>query len=73
MRRPVTASMKRKMRSRCWAAVVNTVVAPSSMLPVPRQMRWELMRVSSIMRTRMTWARSGISSVMPRSFSMPMQ
>ena len=47
-----------------------TVVAPISMPPVPRQMRWQLMRVISIMSTRMTLARSGIWSVMPSSFSI---
>ena len=50
-----------------------TVVAPISMPPVPRQMRWLLMRVISIMSTRMTLARSGMSSVMPSSFSMARQ
>ena len=46
-----------------------TVVAPISMPPVARATRWEVIRLSSIMSTRMTLARSGIWSVMPSSFS----
>ena len=73
MRRPVTASKMRRMRSRSRKPTVMTVVAPSSMPPVPRQTRCELIRVSSIMSTRMMLARSGIWSVMPSSFSMARQ
>lgn len=50
-----------------------TVVAPSSMPPVPMQMRWLEMRVSSIISTRMICARSGMSSSMPSRRSMPRQ
>ncbi len=73
MRRPVIISMTRSSRSRSRKPTVMTVVAPISMPPVPRQMRWLLMRVISIMSTRMTLARSGIWSVMPSSFSMARQ
>ena len=50
-----------------------TVVAPISMPPVPMATKCELMRVSSIISTRMVEARSGIWSVMPSSFSMARQ
>ena len=73
MRRPVTASKTRRMRSRSRKPTVITVVAPISMPPVPRQTRWELTRVSSIIMTRMIEARSGMRSVMPRSRSMERQ
>ena len=43
--------------------MVITVSAPISMPPVARQTRWEEIRLSSIISTRMTLARSGISSV----------
>ena len=45
------------------------VVAPISMPPVARATRCEEIRLSSIISTRMTLARSGIWSVMPSSFS----
>ena len=73
MRSPVTASKMRRMRSRSRKPTVITVVAPSSMPPVPRHTRCELMRVSSIISTRMMLARSGIWSSMPRSRSTERQ
>ena len=43
------------------------------MPPVASHTRWEEIRLSSISSTRMTLARSGISSVMPSSFSTARQ
>jgi hypothetical protein len=51
--------------------MVMTVSAPISMPPVAMQTRCDEMRLSSIIMTRMTLARSGMSSVMPSSFSTP--
>ncbi|CPU63565.1 Uncharacterised protein [Mycobacteroides abscessus] len=73
MRSPVTASKIRRISSRAVNAMVMTVVAPISLPPVPRHTRWDAMRLSSIISTRMTLARSGTSSVMPRSFSTARQ
>ena len=53
--------------------MVITVRAPISMPPVPIATRWEAMRFSSITNTRSTDARSGMSSVMPSSFSTARQ
>ena len=53
--------------------MVMTVVAPSSIPPVATAMRWEPIRLSSIMSTRMSLARCGIWSVMPSSFSTDRQ
>ncbi len=39
-----------------------------SMPWVANQTRWELIRLSSVMRIRIAWPRGGIS--MPRSFSV---
>ncbi len=69
IRRPVISSNIWRMCSRPWNASVMIVVAPSSLPPVPRQMRWEAIRLSSIISTRMTLAFSGTSSTMPSSFS----
>ena len=69
MRRPVIISKMARMRSRSRKPTVITVVAPISMPPVARATRWEVIRLSSMSRTRMTLARSGIWSVMPSSFS----
>ena len=69
IRRPVTISKILRISSRPAKPVVMIVVAPSSLPPVPRQMKWELMRLSSIIITRMTDTFSGTSSVMPSSFS----
>lgn len=49
------------------------VVAPSSIPPVAIATRWEEIRLSSISMTRMTVARSGMSPVMPSSFSTARQ
>lgn len=49
------------------------VVAPSSIPPVAMATRCEESRFSSISRTRMAVARSGIWSSMPSSFSTPRQ
>ena len=73
IRRPVTISKMLRMRSRSRNPTVMTVVAPISMPPVPMATRCELTRVSSIMRTRSTLARSGMSSVIPSSFSIARQ
>ena len=73
IRRPVTISKIGRMRSRSRKPTVMTVVAPISMPPVPRATRWEVIRVSSIISTRITLARSGIWSVMPSSFSTARQ
>ena len=61
------------MRSRSRKPTVITVVAPISMPPVASATRWEPIRLSSISRTRIMLARSGIWSVMPSSFSTPRQ
>ena len=53
--------------------MVMIVVAPSSMPPVASAIRWEPIRLSSIISTRMSLARWGIWSVMPSSFSTPRQ
>ena len=73
IRRPVISSITARMRSRSRKPTVMTVVAPISMPPVARATRCEEIRVSSIIRTRMTLARSGTWSVTPSSFSMPRQ
>ena len=46
-----------------------SVVPPISLPPVPTATTWEAMRLSSMSSTRVTVAFSGMSSVMPRSFS----
>ena len=51
--------------------MVITVRAPISMPPVAMQTRWEEMRLSSMSRTRMTCAFSGMSSSMSSSRSTP--
>ncbi len=73
IRRPVMFSMTERIRSRSRKPIVMIVVAPISMPPVPRQMRWLEMRVSSIISTRIALARSGMSAVMPRTFSIARQ
>ncbi|CFR85084.1 Uncharacterised protein [Mycobacterium tuberculosis] len=49
------------------------VMAPNSMPPVANATKCDEIRLSSIISTRMTLTRSGISSVMPSSFSTPRQ
>ncbi|SHW19643.1 Uncharacterised protein [Mycobacteroides abscessus subsp. abscessus] len=49
------------------------VIAPSSMPPVASATRCEEMRFNSIISTRITLARSGISSEIPNSCSTPKQ
>lgn len=49
------------------------VVAPSSIPPVAMHTRWEESRLSSISSTRITVARSGMSPVIPSSFSTARQ
>ncbi len=61
------------MISRSRNPKIIAVSAPSSMPPVASATRCEDIRLSSIISTRMTVARSGISSVMPSSFSTPRQ
>ena len=51
--------------------MVITVSAPISMPPVAIATKWEEMRLSSMSRTRMTWAFSGMSSSMSSSRSTP--
>ena len=73
MRRPVISSKTRSTCSRALNPTIMIVVAPSSLPPVARHTRCEAMRLSSIIITRMTVARSGMSSVMPSSFSTARQ
>ena len=49
------------------------VVAPSSLPPVATKTRWEAIRLSSIMSTRIWLARSVTWSVTPSSFSTARQ
>ena len=53
--------------------MVMTVSAPISIPPVAMQTRCEEMRLSSMSRTRMTEAFSGMSSSMSRRRSTPRQ
>ena len=62
-----------RISSRAVKPTVMIVVAPSSLPPVARQTRCDVIRLSSIISTRMTVARSGTSSVMPSSFSTARQ
>ena len=73
MRRPEMSSKIRRISSRAVKPTVMIVVAPSSLPPVARHTRWDVIRLSSIISTRMTDARSGMSSVMPSSFSTARQ
>ncbi len=73
MRRPVISSNRSRTSSRSRKPIVITVSAPISMPPVAMQTRWEEIRLSSIRRTRMTCAFSGISSSMSSSRSTPRQ
>ena len=52
---------------------MNTVVAPSSRPIVPIAVRCEPIRLSSIISTRSTFARGGISASIPSRRSTPMQ
>ena len=69
MRSPVMCSKIRRISSRARKAVVNMVVAPNSLAPVPMATRCEAMRFSSIKSTRISLARVGIWSVIPKAFS----
>nr|CRL75941.1 hypothetical protein CPGR_01583 [Mycolicibacter nonchromogenicus] len=71
--RPLIASKMSSTSSRSRKPKSITESAPSSMPPVASATRCEEIRLSSIIRTRMTLARSGMSSVMPSSFSTPRQ
>ena len=73
MRRPVTISKMSRTSSRSRKPNSIAVSAPSSIPPVARATRWEEIRFSSIIITRMTLARSGIWSVMPSAFSIARQ
>ena len=73
MRRPEISSKILRISSRAVKPTVMIVVAPSSLPPVARQTRCDVIRLSSIISTRMTVARSGTSSVMPSSFSTARQ
>ena len=71
MRRPVTISKMSSTSSRSRKPNVMAVSAPSSMPPVAIATRWEETRLSSIIITRMTCARSGTWSSMSSSRSTP--
>ncbi len=73
MRRPVMYSNRSSTSSRSRKPKSIGVVAPSSRPKVAMATRWEEMRLSSIIMTRMVCARSGTRSVMPRSCSTAMQ
>jgi hypothetical protein len=71
MRSPVMSSKRSSTSSRSRKPIVITVSAPISMPPVAMATRWEEMRLSSMSRTRMTWAFSGTSASMSSSRSTP--
>ncbi len=71
MRSPVISSKRSSTSSRSRKPIVITVRAPISMPPVAMATRWEEIRLSSISRTRMTWAFSGIWSSTSSSRSTP--
>ena len=73
IRRPETISKTSKTFSRSRKAKIIGESAPSSRAPVPRATMCDEMRFSSIIRTRISLARSGMSFVIPRSFSTPKQ
>ena len=69
IRSPVIISKISRMYSRSRKPYNIMLMAPSSMPVVAIQTRCEEIRLSSIISTRMVFVRSGISSVMPSSFS----
>ncbi len=69
IRRPVIISKMSRMYSRSRKPYSIIEIAPSSMPVVASQTRCEEIRLSSIISTRMVFARSVIWSVMPSSFS----
>ncbi len=71
IRSPVISSNRSSTSSRSRKPIVITVSAPISMPPVAMATRWEEIRLSSMSRTRMTWAFSGMSSSMSSSRSTP--
>ena len=73
IRRPVISSRISSALSRSRKPSVIIVVEPSSMPPVARATAWLPIRLSSMVSTRSTLARSGTCSVMPSIFSMPRQ
>ncbi len=73
MRRPETISKMSRTSSRSRKPNSIAVSAPSSMPPVARATRCEEIRLSSIIITRMTVARSGICSVTSSAFSTARQ
>ena len=73
IRRPVTISKISRMYSRSRNPYSIIEIAPSSRPVVPSQTRCEEIRLSSIISTRITVARSVIWSVMPSSFSTARQ
>ncbi len=66
-RAPLIISKRSSSTSRSRKQYKNALIAPRSSACVPSQTRWLLMRVNSASSTRMTVARSGIST--PSSFS----
>jgi hypothetical protein len=73
IRSPATISKMSRAYSRSRNPLSMTVVAPSSRPNVAIATRCEEIRLTSIIMTRMTSARSGIWSVMPSSFSTARQ
>lgn len=69
IRSPVISSNRSRVYSRSMKPFSMTVVAPSSSPNVAIATRCEEIRFSSIIITRMIWARSGTCSVTPSSFS----
>ncbi len=67
MRRPVTSSKMSISTSRSRKPKSITLTAPSSMPLVASHTRCELIRLSSFIRTRITWARAGASMPSRRS------
>ncbi len=73
IRSPVISSKMSSTFSRSRMPYRKTVVAPTSRPNVPTAVRCEAIRLSSIISTRITLARSGTWSVMPSSRSMARQ
>ena len=71
IRRPVISSRMSRQRSRARKPLVIAVSAPSSMPPVASHTQCEEIRLISIISTRISSARGGIS--VPSSFSTAMQ
>jgi hypothetical protein len=68
-RAPEISSSSVYSHSRALSRYRNGVNAPSSIAEAPMQVRWSVMRETSLTITRMYSARGGILPVSPSSFS----